>query len=203
MMQVNVGKGAPSTRLTCIIISTHDPARLRPHVLAREGSVGCDAAGRFLRQDSPLGTPPGLVIGHWVDTLAVRSQHGSGKLLEDRISFAIGDGDLYICQHMAQSTAQIPAHSHSRVQQIARHTQPKLIISTAPWNPLHFSFPGFAFLSRNFRLGATNRRPPDFQVHVFSRCSVAHSLRPSNTPLIMIRFLVWSHARPISFLSPF
>lgn len=55
MMQVNVGNGTPATRLTCILISTHDPARLRLHVLAREGSVGCDTAGRFPRHESLLG----------------------------------------------------------------------------------------------------------------------------------------------------
>lgn len=54
MMQVNVGNGTPATRFTCIIISTHDPARLRPHVLAREGSVAFAAAGRFLRPQSLL-----------------------------------------------------------------------------------------------------------------------------------------------------
>lgn len=68
-MQVNVGNGAPSTRLTCIIMYTHDPARLRLHVLPREGPVGCEATGRFLRQDFLLGPHMPWRIGHWADLL--------------------------------------------------------------------------------------------------------------------------------------
>lgn len=45
-------------------------------------------------------TPPGLSSVTESICVAMKLPHGSGKLLEDRVSFAIGDGDgdLYISQ---------------------------------------------------------------------------------------------------------
>lgn len=137
-MQVNVGGGAPSTRLARIIISRHDPAPLRPHVLTHEGSVRCglQIPADTLRSRTPPSLPSVTGPIYWLPG------HCTGQVSFWKIGYGLPSVmEMCIVPNLGAIHCPFPSIPCSEIclsSNSQRKAHPELINPTLVLAPLHF-----------------------------------------------------------------